>query len=196
MILFNIPPSTTRVQHLCVKLQRKNVNEYNADCFFETQRFAIPGTKYIISMAVRQAGCTYLASLSSDCLQIRSRSLLLLNLSSRASSLSAMLHQSLPRAILTQFPLKFAIFIHLLDACTHVCPVHVHHPFMLSHLFVHICRKLDARTYGFLPSVGLAQACPNKTRIKTVLRAKTCLVNKRNQCCSSTGFSLIFQFQF
>jgi len=46
-----MPPSTTRVQHLRGKLQRKNVNEYDADCSFETQQYVIPGTKYIISMA-------------------------------------------------------------------------------------------------------------------------------------------------
>ena len=45
-----IPPSTTQVQHLHGKLQRKSVNEYNVDCSFETQWYAILGTKYIISM--------------------------------------------------------------------------------------------------------------------------------------------------
>jgi len=53
MVLFKpitMPPSTTQIQHLCSKLQRKSVNEYNADCFFETQWYAIPDTKYIVSM--------------------------------------------------------------------------------------------------------------------------------------------------
>jgi len=37
-------PNTTPVQHLRGELQRKSVNEYNADCSFENRQYTIPGT--------------------------------------------------------------------------------------------------------------------------------------------------------